>query len=271
MTSLRAIIVDDEHLARRGLALRLANIEGVEVVAECANGPSALEVIAEQSPDLVFLDIQMPGMTGFEVVERLQSDNMPLVVFVTAFNEFAVEAFKVNAVDYVLKPLEEDRLRGAVERARSVRDQQDAVAEKARLLAVMMTMDGVPVKEPASASSDEFANRGGDDRLLIREGGEVRFVPFRDIEWVDAAGDYMCVHAAGETHIMRTTMKQLEAQLDAPFFERIHRSTIVNTACISAAQSHASGEYLLTLASGAKLKVSRGYRETIKKILGKNH
>ena len=268
MRPLKALIVDDEHLARRGLSMRLNIIDGVDVIAECANGVTALEAVSLHNPDLIFLDIEMPGMDGFGVVEKLQGDTMPMVVFVTAYNEYAVEAFKVNAIDYVLKPLEEERLREAVERARTLREQQDATREKARLLSMMMTMNN---EQPLEVMAADSASDRGAERLLIREGGEVRFVPIRDIEWVDAAGDYMCVHASGETHIMRTTMKQLESQLNSALFARVHRSTIVNTQCITSAQSLASGEYRLTLNSGAQLKVSRGYRDTLKKLLGKTH
>jgi len=266
--TLRAVIVDDEHLARRGLVMRLANIDGVEVVAECANGLQAIDAVSEHEPDLLFLDIEMPGMTGFQVIENLQADIMPMVVFVTAYNDYAVEAFKINAVDYVLKPLEEERLRESVERASVTKEQQLATQDKARLLAMVQSLgEGqLGVSQGLPTDESEIANH---DRLLIREGGEVQFIPVADIEWVDAAGDYMCVHAGGETHIMRITMKQLEAQLDSECFARVHRSTIVNKRCIRSAQSLASGEYRITLASGARLKVSRGHRDTVRALLGK--
>ena len=149
MSTLRAIVVDDENLARRGLTLRLANIPAVELVAECSNGAEALKAIAELSPDLVFLDIQMPGMNGFDVIEHLQSDNMPMIVFVTAFDEFAVDAFKVHAVDYVLKPIDEQRLEEAVNRALAHRAQAETAASKEKLVQLVMGITG------ASASSVE--------------------------------------------------------------------------------------------------------------------
>ena len=263
MTTLRTLVVDDEHLARRGLIMRLANIEGVEVVAECANGLQALEVIAEHQPDLLFLDIQMPEMSGFDLVSKLQGDTLPMVVFVTAFNEYAVDAFKVNAIDYVLKPLEEERVRRAVERAQLKQAQTEAVDEKARLLELVMALEG---REAQEMLSDATAVNSPEPtpKLLIRDGAEVRFIPMADIEWVEAAGDYMCVHAAGDTHIMRTTLKQLEEQLAGGNFARIHRSTIVNTDRIAAAHSLPSGEYRLELEGGEQLKVSRGHRDVIR-------
>lgn len=261
---LRALVVDDEQLARRGVVLRLAHIAGVEVVGECKNGEEAVAAIAALAPDLVFLDIQMPGLSGFDVVRRLQGDVMPEIVFVTAFDHYAVEAFEVNAIDYILKPVEESRLRGAVERAETVLAARDAVAEKAKLLDLVLSLEnsGAP---GAKADVSEQQPAGF---LPIREQGEVRFVPLDVIAWVDAAGDYMCVHAEGETHVMRITMKDLVARLAPPQFLRIHRSTLVNRNFIASAQSLQSGEYSLSLHGGGQLKVSRGYREAIRDMMG---
>jgi len=262
---LRALVVDDEQLARRGVVMRLAHIPGVEVVGECQNGEEAVAAIASLAPDLVFLDIQMPGLSGFDVVRRLQGDVMPEIVFVTAFDHYAVEAFEVNAIDYILKPVEESRLRAAVERTQSVLAARDAVADKARLLDLVLSL------ENPEAGGSKTAEAGDQPAgfLPIREQGEVRFVPFEVIAWVDAAGDYMCVHAEGETHIMRTTMKELVARLAPPQFLRIHRSTLVNRNFIASAQSLQSGEYSVSLHGGGQLKVSRGYREAIKEMMGK--
>lgn len=259
----RALVVDDEQLARRGIVMRLASIPDVEVIGECKNGEEAVAAIAAEAPDLVFLDIQMPGLSGFDVVRRLQADVMPEIVFVTAFDHYAVEAFKVNAIDYILKPVEEPRLREAVERARAVVAARDAVADKARLLDLVLSLEqGRDNEAPTpSAAKDKV------EYLSIREQGEIRFVPLDVIEWVDAAGDYMCVHAEGETHIMRTTMKDLMSRLPEPRFLRIHRSTLVNRDFISCAQSMQSGEYSLILRGGAQLKVSRGYKAAIREII----
>ena len=264
MKPVRAIVVDDERLARRGLALRLQAMPQVEVVAECANGQEALHVIRAETPDLVFLDIQMPGMDGFDVVCELQSDAMPLIVFVTAFDQYAIDAFKVHAVDYVLKPIDEERLEQAVERS-IARHAIAAVGGKENLLALVSGRDNAG--SPRELVIDESPSQQWPARLTIKDGNEFQFIKMADIQWIDAAGDYMCVHAAGKTHIMRTTMKRLEATLDPDVFLRVHRSSIVNVNCIISAASHLNGEYILTLEGGASLKVSRGCRDKIKALL----
>jgi two-component system LytT family response regulator len=261
---MRTIIVDDEPLARRGLSLRLENHPALELVAECSNGEEALLAIAELQPELVFLDIQMPGMDGFAVVERLQGDAMPMVIFVTAYNEFAVDAFEVNAIDYVLKPVDEERLETAISRALTARKRQQLADHKQNLMKACMQLSGASaavVEEIAEGEADLYP-----DKLRIRDGDETTLVPVADIDWIDAAGDYMCVHANETTHIMRITMKQLESMLNPLVFLRIHRSTIVNSARVTSAQSLTNGEYLLTLDSGARLKVSRSYRDRIREL-----
>jgi two-component system LytT family response regulator len=265
MPKLRTIIVDDEPLARRGLTLRLEDHPNIELIAECGDGEQALRAIAEHAPDLVFLDIQMPGMDGFGVIQQLQGDNMPLVVFVTAFDEYAVEAFRVNAIDYVLKPIDDERLAEAVDRVVDKHQQQALADQKRNLVNACMHLTGATestVEEIAQGDSNAYP-----DKISIRDGDEVQLVPVADIDWVDAAGDYMCVHVDGVTHIMRITMKQLEALLNPMQFLRIHRSTIVNSARIESAQSIANGEFLLTLSNESRLKVSRSYREKIRELL----
>ncbi|MEM1142544.1 MAG: LytTR family DNA-binding domain-containing protein [Pseudomonadota bacterium] len=267
MNPLRAIIVDDEQLARRGLSVRLRDMADVEVVAECANGQEALVAVAEHSPDLMFLDIQMPGMDGFEVVEKLQGDEIPMVVFITAYNEYAVDAFKVHAVDYVLKPVEEERLQEAVQRAVELRGQTELNEGKEKLLKLVMSMTGesaaaVEAMAEKTPSADDWP-----EKITVKDGSDIQFIRVADIQWIDAAGDYMCIHAAGKTHIMRITMKQLEGMLNPVVFLRVHRSTIVNNRCITGAQTLSNGEYLLNLDSGARLKVSRSYKDRIRDFL----
>ncbi len=264
MTLLRTIIVDDEPLARRGLKLRLEHNPALELVAECNNGVEALQAIAELAPDLVFLDIQMPGMDGFEVVQKLQGDSMPLIIFVTAYDEYAVDAFEINAIDYVLKPIDDSRLDTAIERAIEHQQQQTLADHKRNLISACMQFtgaDAATIEEIAEGESTAYP-----DKLSIRDGGEVSLVPVADIDWVDAAGDYMCVHVGGVTHIMRITMKQLEALLNPVKFLRIHRSTIVNVDRIVSAQGIANGEFLLSLEDESRLKVSRSYRDKIKHL-----
>lgn len=266
--TLKALIVDDESLGRRGLKLRLQEIEGVEVIGECADGMEALRTIPELSPDLVFLDIQMPGMDGFDVVKSLQADDLPMIIFCTAFDHYAVDAFKIHAVDYLLKPIEDSRLREAVERAREVHAHKLAVADKAQLLEVISRITQKDAGEVQEWLADENSN--GDvypEKIAVKDGGNITLVPITDIDWVDAAGDYMCLHAKGVIHVMRITMKALEAQLNPALFQRVHRSTIVNIKRIEKIASHINGEYHLILNSGDKLKMSRSYKDKVATFL----
>lgn len=262
--ALTAIIVDDEELARQGLAMRLQDLDGVEIVGQCGNAREALAAIAETEPDIVFLDIQMPGMSGLELVEAIQVDIMPMIIFVTAYDSYAVEAFKVHAVDYLLKPVETERLQEALTKARSYKQRDSAAGEKEKLMDMVVSLTG---KSPAAIgemlqAGEEFGEQP--DRLAIKDGSSIAFVPVRDIDWIDAAGDYMCVHVQGETHIMRTTMKELESRLDPALFQRVHRSTIVNLERVEKVSSHINGEYHLTLSCGTSLKMSRSYKDKVK-------
>jgi len=263
---LKTIIVDDEALARRGLKLRLSGVPDVEVVAEAKNGREALEFIREKDPDLVFLDIQMPGMDGFDVLRKLNPEDMPAIVFVTAFDDYAIKAFDANALDYLLKPIEDFRLHEALDRVRANLDQKRALKHRRSLLKLVGEITGEPV-----ASIEELSAKGVDKlkkkepaRLAIRDGGRTTWVPQAKIEWIDAAGDYMCVHAEGETHIMRMTMKKLEDALDPDILQRVHRSTIVNVNHIKEMRSHINGEYFLTLSCGHTIKLSRTYKDKLK-------
>lgn len=267
MNPLSAIIVDDENLARRGLSLRLQAMPAVRIVAECSNGPEALQAIAEHEPELVFLDIQMPGMNGFEVISRLQTDTLPMIVFVTAYDDYAVDAFKVHAVDYILKPVDEQRLEEAVARALGHREQRESVQARQRLMELVMGMTGASAHSVAQMANGDEQPQSWPEKLTIKDGNDIHFIRVADIAWVDAAGDYMCVHTATKTHIMRTTMKQLEAMLDPERFLRVHRSTIVNATGIIGAQTLHNGEYLLNLEGGGKIKVSRGYRDRVRTLL----
>jgi two-component system LytT family response regulator len=206
----------------------------------------------------------MPGMTGFEMINEIQGDVMPMVIFVTAYDAFAVDAFKVHAVDYLLKPVETDRLAEAIDKAKQQKAQQSVVSEKQKLLDLAVSLTG---KSPAAIgelleSDEELVEHA--DRLAIKDGSSITFVPVREIDWIDAAGDYMCVHAKGVTHIMRTTMKELEAKLDPTLFQRVHRSTIVNLERVEKVSSHINGEFHLTLSCGSSLKMSRSYKEKVK-------
>jgi two-component system LytT family response regulator len=263
---LKTIIVDDEALARRGLKHRLQNIGDLEVIAEARNGREALNLIRELDPDLVFLDIQMPGMDGFDVLRGLSSNDMPAIVFVTAFDDYAIKAFEANALDYLLKPIEDKRLAEALERVRRNRRQKRALKHKQSLLKLVGQITGEPVKSMSelSTSGVEKFKKGNAPKLAIRDAGRTTWVPQIEIEWIDAAGDYMCVHARGETYILRMTMKKLEQELDSDILQRIHRSTIVNVNHVREMQAHINGEYFLTLSGGHTLKLSRSYKDKLK-------
>jgi two-component system LytT family response regulator len=263
---LRALIVDDEELARQGLALRLAAFDNVEVVQHCKSGREALAAIVEHEPDLVFLDIQMPGMTGFDMICEIQADIMPMIIFVTAYDSFAVDAFKIHAIDYLLKPVEVDRLAEAIGKAVTHKSQLSVIDEKQRLLKLAVSLTGKSAAAIGELldNQDELLEHAA--RLAIKDGSSTTFVPVQDINWIDAAGDYMCVHANGQTHIMRTTMKELEAKLDPLIFQRVHRSTIVNLRRVEKVSSHINGEFHLTLSCGSALKMSRSYKDKVKRF-----
>lgn len=267
-TTLRTLIVDDEALARRGLRLRLEKHADVEVLGECRNGREALASIPELEPDLVFLDIQMPGFDGFDVVRNLQGDDMPMVVFATAFDHYAVKAFEIHAVDYILKPVDDDNLGRAIERARDRLVQKMAVSDKEHLLDVIGEITGrAPGEMEHWLEGGAALLRKFPEKIAIRDGGNTTLVPARDIDWIDAAGDYMCVHAGGQIHVMRITMKQLEDQLDPIRFQRVHRSTIVNLDRVQKISAHMNGEFHLILADNTRLKMSRGYKEKLQLLL----
>jgi two-component system LytT family response regulator len=236
----------------------------IEVVMECSNGQEALNGIVEHKPDLIFLDIQMPVMNGFDVISNLQQDNMPLVVFVTAFDQYALEAFDVHAIDYLLKPINDDRLYDAVTRAISRLSSEDAVTDKQRLLELVISITGKSETSVAQLLKDHSGIKSYPDRLAIKDAGETTLVETAEIDWVDAAGDYMCIHANNITHIMRITMKQLEEKLDPAVFQRVHRSTIVNLDRVTKVCSHMNGEFYLMLSNGASVKMSRSYKDKVK-------
>ncbi len=262
---LSTLIVDDEALARRGLKHRLQHVQDIHIIGEAKNGREALALIRQHHPDLVFLDIQMPGLNGFEVVRQLDPGELPAIVFVTAFDEFAIKAFKANAVDYILKPIENERLQEALHRVRERQSARRAKKDRASLLQLVSEITGEHVTSVEEIDDKNLSIlKKPAARLAIKDAGRITWVQQDDIEWIDAAGDYMCVHVAGQTHIMRKTMKELEQELDSALLQRVHRSTIVNVSQVKAMQSHINGEYFLTLKSGHTLKLSRTYKDKLK-------
>jgi two-component system LytT family response regulator len=265
------VIVDDEPLARKGLFLRLAEFDNIDIVGECKNGIEAVALIPQVRPDLVFLDIQMPGLNGFQVINKLQElkQPIPLIVFVTAFDSYAIKAFDVHALDYVLKPVDERRLKEAVDKVLLTleRKQQDGDNQKLARLVADFTGDDCEDILRKLASGESITTNPYPDILAIKDGSEVTRVEVSDIQWIDAAGDYMCVHATDQTHIMRRTMKELEQELDPRKFVRAHRSAIVNIKYVQKMVSHISGEYHLILNNGTELKVSRSHRDRVKDMI----
>jgi len=280
---LRTIIVDDEPLARKGLAIRLQSFSEIEIVKQCSSGREAIETIINTQIDLMFLDIQMPGLNGFQVIKEIaeQGLKMPMVVFATAFDQYAIKAFEVHALDYILKPANENRLIQTLDKVTQHFKSNIDTEHKSKLIRLISDVTGndcqkilteLTNNQPVSLSNYSTI-------LAIKDVGEVTRVPVKDIIWIDAAGDYMCVHAVNNsnitsngslkvmsenTHILRKTMKQLEEHLDPKLFIRNHRSTIVNKDYIEKFCSQASGEYLLILKNGKELKVSRSYKEKVK-------
>jgi two-component system LytT family response regulator len=257
---LRVLIVDDEPLALDYMETILASVGDVEVVGRCRSGREALIELQKCEVDLMFLDIQMPGLNGLEVVKRCQSDVMPVVVFATAYDEYAVRAFEANAVDYLLKPFETDRVQSAVIRAR---DRLLSVALQSGKEAAVAAIAGLEGGRELLAS--DIQDRPS--RLPIKDGPHTYLIELGTIDWIDAAGDYMCVHANGETYILRSTMKELERKLTSEFV-RIHRSTIVNLNKVRSVDAIPKGECLLHLDDEVSLKVSRNYRSAVQDLMG---
>jgi two-component system LytT family response regulator len=264
---LRTLLVDDEALSRRGLELRLRMACDIEIVGQCINGREALAAIREQKPDLVFLDIQMPGLSGFDVLAELQPHELPMVVFVTAYDRFAVQAFEARAIDYVLKPVDDSRLAATLTHIRELVDQRAAVAERDQLVNLLAELRGSGQIELADNAAGTSPGAQTPSWLPIRNGRETVRVPVQSIEWVDAAGDYLCIHASGNTHILRATMREMENLLDPRLFQRVHRSTIVNLTRVKSLRAHMNGEYFLRLEGGQELKLSRTYRDKVEYFL----
>ena len=271
MVKLRTVIVDDEPLALGVLKSWLMEFPEIELVAECKNGREAIDATLELNPDLMFLDIQMPGKNGFEVVKELQNDIMPMVVFVTTHQQYALDAFDLHAVDYVPKPLDEERLQRAVKRAIERYEASQLLGDnKIPVIgAIDSILERAEFKDSVEVAEDVHESSSS-KKIAINDSGKMVLVDVSDIEWVDAAGDYMCVHANSNTHIMRSTLKELLNKLDQDVFMRIHRSTIVNLDRVQEIKHHAKGDYFLTLTCGERLKISRNYNDIVKAFRERN-
>ena len=248
MADLRVLVVDDEPLVREGLRALLERESGVRVLGEARNGEEALERIRELRPDLVLLDVRMPGMDGLAVVAALEPEERPAIVFVTAHGEYAIQAFDMHAVDYLLKPFDAERFATALRRARARMSEGRAD----RLEALLVTLQ---------------AARAYPERLLLKHEGTVVVVPANDIEWIEAADNYVRIHARTGRYMAREPLRQIEAKLDPARFARVHRSGIVNLSRVKSLEPLTAGEYIITLTTGTRLTLSRGYRDRFKSRL----
>jgi len=246
---LRALVVDDEPLARERITSLLARHDDVELVAECANGRKAVSIIRKEKPDLVFLDVQMPEVDGFEVVEAVGPQEMPAVIFVTAYDKYALRAFDVHALDYLLKPFDRERFDEALGRARDhlrMRSTDDLARRLVNLIAARHS-----------------------DRLVIRSGGRITFLRVEEIDYIEAAGNYLRIHTGKDEHLLRQTMNEIELRLPPGQFVRIHRSSIVNVDRIKKVEPIFHGDLRLTLHTGAQLTLSRSYRAKFQALLSR--
>jgi two-component system LytT family response regulator len=246
---LTVLIVDDEPLARRRLRKLLGDEPRVVVAGECGDGASAVEAITRVKPDLLLLDVQMPGMDGFDVIEAIGPERCPAVIFATAFDKYALKAFDVHAVDYLLKPFDRARLRRAIARARTAAAHSTDVSR--RLLALVT----------------EIRERGPLERVVVKAPGRVHFVRASEIDWIEAAGHYLVLHAGAEVHEVRETLARLEARLDNARFVRVHRSAIVNVDRIKELLPSFHGEFVVVLRNGTRVTSSRGYSERLRALI----
>lgn len=251
---IRVLLVDDEILAREMVREMLTDDPDVEIVGECVNGREAVEVIRETAPDLIFLDVQMPELGGFEVLENLGDAKIPRVIFITAYDQYAVRAFEVHALDYLLKPFDQERFTASWERAKAqlLRERNGGVDQRI-----------ITLLEELKAGTKYL------ERLVIKSGGRIYFLETNDIDWIEAEGNYVSVHSGKRAHLLRETISSLESQLDPKKFVRIHRSSIIRIDRIQELQPWFHGEYRIILTTGTQLTLSRKYREKLQEALGK--
>jgi two-component system, LytTR family, response regulator len=248
---IRTLIVDDEPLPRERIRTLLAERGNIEVIGEAQDGREAVEMIRREQPALVFLDIQMPELDGFGVLAALAADRLPAVIFVTAYDEHAIRAFEVNAIDYLLKPINPKRFAAAVSRA----------VERLELAG--------PKPDATFAAFVEQlrAERGYLRRFVVRAGSRLSFVPARDVDWIDTANNYLRLHVSGQHYLVRETMKSVEGQLDPAVFVRVHRSVIINIDRVEAVEPYFHGDYVVLMKDGARITTSRSYSERLRSLL----
>ncbi|MBU1189373.1 MAG: response regulator [Gammaproteobacteria bacterium] len=274
-TNIRVMIVDDEPLARQGLRLRLQQLGDIEVVGEAGNGRDALQRIEQLQPDVLFLDIQMPGMTGLQLVQKLQQKHaqnaateLPLVVFITAYDDYAVRAFAEQALDYLLKPVDDERLTQSLQRVRGQLQQRDKLHQHQQLQKLLQHLQQQHLQEDRSDEQtiEELAALHRllpAERMVFKDGHKTLRIKQADIRWIEAAGDYMCLQTKDTTHVVRATMKSIESKADPTILQRVHRSTMVNIQAIQSLIPYQNGEYMLTMDCGKQIKLSRHYRNKL--------
>jgi len=255
----RTLVVDDEPAARDAIRGLLAGDPEIQLVGECPDGASAVAAIREHAPDLLFLDIQMPELDGFGVLRQLDPAELPVIVFVTAYDRYALRAFDVHAVDYLLKPFDDDRFLGALERAKTQARNGKIIALRQQLLDLLAHEAPVPV----SAADGPYLRR-----LVVRADGRATVLDVGEIDWIEADGDHVRIHVKKVQHVLRETMKHLEGRLEPARFIRIHRSTIVNVERIRELQPYFRGEYVVLLHDGTSLKLSRSFKPRLEAALG---
>ena len=263
--TIRTLLVDDEKLAIQGLQLRLEPFDDVEIIGTCQNGREAIRSIKTKKPNLVFLDIQMPGFDGFSVVQGSMEIDPPLFVFVTAYQEHAIRAFEANAVNYLMKPVDEDKLADTIERVRQRLADKKSSEEAEKLMGVLAQVAPNAAEE---FNDEESETTGRFEKLInVKDRGQIFRVEVDTIEHIEAAGDYMCIYTGDNSLVLRETMKDLERRLDPRTFQRVHRSTIVNLGQVRQVKPHTNGECFLVLESGAEVKVSRSYRDVVARFV----
>ena len=257
---LSVLIVDDEEIARRRIARLLSEEPDVEIVGECADGQKAVETIRDSAPDVLFLDVQMPGLDGFGVLRQLEGARLPVTIFVTAYEQYALRAFEVFALDYLLKPFDTDRFRAAFRRAREHVERESSAQRSERLVKLLerLSEDQRQLEERVGRTKGGYL-----DRLMVKSGGRVFFVKVDEIDWIEAAGNYVRLHVGKDALLVRESMSAMEEKLDPAQFARMHRSTIVNLDRIKEMQPWFTGEYTVILRDGTQLKLSRWYRDKL--------
>lgn len=251
---IRAILVDDEPLARDGLRLLLETETDIQIEALCANGEEAIAAVSRSKPDVLFLDIEMPGMNGFDVIREIGLQHMPLVIFVTAYNQYAVEAFEFHAMDYLQKPVRKDRLQSSLRRLRQQLEHSTALENSSKLGSLLELFKQLPASDQNGMSND---------RIIVKSHGHIHFLNASEIFWVEASGDYVTIHTAEKSHLLRETMHNMEKRLEPHGFKRIHRSSIINLDFVSELKTGKNNDYQVVLRDGTELNLGRSFKDAL--------